>query len=59
MKTNLAAIALGLALAWTAAQSSPTQAQLLNREVKTALDSPDVKNRLFDLNIDATPSTLE
>ncbi len=31
----------------------------LNREVKAALDSPDVKKRLLDLNIDATPSTPE
>ncbi len=31
----------------------------LNREVKAALDSPDVKKRLLDLNIDATYSTPE
>ncbi len=31
----------------------------LNREVKAALDSPDVKKRLLDLNIDATSSTPE
>ena len=31
----------------------------LNREVKAALESPDVKKRLLDLNIDATPSTPE
>ena len=31
----------------------------LNREVKVALDSPDVKKRLLDLNIDATYSTPE
>lgn len=31
----------------------------LNREVKAALDAPDVKKRLFDLNIDATYSTPE
>ena len=31
----------------------------LNREVKLALDAPDVKKRLFDLNIDATYSTPE
>ena len=31
----------------------------LNREVKLALESPDVKKRLLDLNIDATPSTPE
>ena len=31
----------------------------LNREVKAALDSPDVKKRLMDLNIDATSSTPE
>ena len=31
----------------------------LNREVKTALDSSDVKKRLLDLNIDATYSTPE
>jgi tripartite-type tricarboxylate transporter receptor subunit TctC len=31
----------------------------LNREVKAALESPDVKKRLFDLNIDATYSTPE
>ena len=31
----------------------------LNREVKAALDSPDVKKRLFELNIDATSSTPE
>ena len=59
MKTNFAAIALGFALAWTAALTSPAQAQPLNREIKAALDSPDVKKRLFDLNIDATPSTPE
>lgn len=29
----------------------------LNREVQSALNSPDVKKRLLDLNIDATPST--
>jgi tripartite-type tricarboxylate transporter receptor subunit TctC len=29
----------------------------LNREVKAALESPDVKKRLLDLNIDATYST--
>lgn len=29
----------------------------LNREVQAALNSPDVKKRLLDLNIDATPST--
>ena len=29
----------------------------LNREVRAALESPDVKKRLLDLNIDATPST--
>ena len=28
-----------------------------NREVQSALNSPDVKKRLLDLNIDATPST--
>ncbi|MFN5350290.1 MAG: Bug family tripartite tricarboxylate transporter substrate binding protein [Polaromonas sp.] len=31
----------------------------LNREVKAALDSPDIKKRLLDLNIDATSSTPE
>jgi tripartite-type tricarboxylate transporter receptor subunit TctC len=31
----------------------------LNREVKAALDAPDVKKRLLDLNIDATYSTPE
>ena len=31
----------------------------LNREVKAAIDSPDVKKRLLDLNIDATSSTPE
>ena len=31
----------------------------LNREVKAALDSPDVKKRLLDLNIDAISSTPE
>ena len=31
----------------------------LNREVKAALDSPDVKKRLLDLNIDATSSSPE
>ena len=31
----------------------------LNREVKAAVDSPDVKKRLLDLNIDATSSTPE
>ncbi len=31
----------------------------LNREVKAALDSPDVKKRLLDLNIDATYCTPE
>ena len=31
----------------------------MNREVKAALDAPDVKKRLLDLNIDATPSTPE
>lgn len=29
----------------------------LNREVQAALNSPDVKKRLLDLNIEATPST--
>ena len=29
----------------------------LNREVQSALNSPDVKKRLLELNIDATPST--
>ena len=31
----------------------------LNREVKAALESPDVKKRLLDLNINATSSTPE
>ncbi len=31
----------------------------LNREVKAALEAPDVKKRLLDLNIDATYSTPE
>ena len=31
----------------------------LNREVKAALDTPDVKKRLLDLSVDATPSTPE
>ncbi len=31
----------------------------LNREVKAALEAPDVKKRLLDLNIDATHSTPE
>ena len=31
----------------------------LNREVKAALESPDVKKRLLELNIDATHSTPE
>jgi tripartite-type tricarboxylate transporter receptor subunit TctC len=31
----------------------------LNREVKAAIDSPDVKKRLLDLNIDAVSSTPE
>jgi len=31
----------------------------LNREVKAALDAPDVKKRLSDLNIDAAYSTPE
>lgn len=31
----------------------------LNREVKAALDSPDVKKRLLDLNIEPTTSTPE
>jgi tripartite-type tricarboxylate transporter receptor subunit TctC len=31
----------------------------LNREVKAALDAPDVKKRLLELNIDPAPSTPE